>query len=1121
MSIYMYCEPGSVRAENVLPDINHAHNASIEMFWNPSRGITFAASSHSTSRTLSQKFALSTTASNFVQGSIRDKSRRPSDFSSAIKAASGRARVPGHVQHRCLSTGALFLPDLPIVSATPDYGLGRFFGDDVPRRKFIPKKLNSTSNRKEMPPLTSAKKTADNTRHSSAQVVNFKVFSESRQPLNKHIRPAGQGAKREKTSEASRASVQHYTTPDNDAGEPGIQPARVSAEHSTALKNVLKNGMPAFRPIVVYPEEPTHTVGVAAQLPVSAKLTYCETLILDERIDGNGSFTTFEAIGPSTVDGYVHSPFPYTPRSVLKGMAAHAELEPVHHAVLEKERLAHRKGLGVLENKDGTLFCYVKRPFLNPEKQYRKLRELFRPSDRGWVTIETSLEEAGQYPYNHGALQHVVHEIRTLKIEYQVLTHEYRKLRRFRHSLDQYSVLSAAKKYVLLRDIREDITNALIAQCKQGYELLSRCFVHFRYLRKERHQFTRRLTEWPWTILEEYPSPFSRELALSAQGSYRRFCFVYHCPTHNDLYRAAMRVRNIKRGLSEILSSWKDVQNVWKDFWVDFGYTMNKNSPSFERMLESRVIRQEFLRNGLWDYEEVCIRLSKYDPLAVLRQNPAIVPAMGRMLKETDQSQPKQECSAVSNTSTTTSVRAGDEATVSELACERRLAINTSFDTCMNDHGKPVSTVISNFGSLISVTPPTVSFDASPNHASSWSSGQTVIGKSDIETFPDQAENPSHDDDQRNTQPLHKPLSYKIPESKLKEAMLASQSTAPAYWQYTLYENLAGEKVKVYYCKSKQMAEVVAKLFLDQEVIGFDVEWRPNAQSSDGIRRNVSLIQLASEERVALFHIARFSQADTLADLLAPTLKAIMEDPKISKVGVSVKSDCTRLRKYMGIEARGLFELSHLYKLIKYSAHDTGKIDKRLVALAKQVEDHLQLPLYKGDVRWSDWSQPLNVDQLQYAASDSYAGLQLYDVMEGKRKALEPTPPRPEHAELDLPILETASNANIPLHGIKEMDRDSLHGSIEDIVQIKVGEKLGSAKPYQIVKAEDWVNERRSNVPVSTKSQTGLAVLRAYYLWHHLALEVPDITSLLTDLVLSKLVVARFILEAIKIEDLP
>jgi hypothetical protein len=154
-------------------------------------------------------------------------------------------------------------------------------------------------------------------------------------------------------------------------------------------------------------------------------------------------------------------------------------------------------------------------------------------------------------------------------------------------------------------------------------------------------------------------------------------------------------------------------------------------------------------------------------------------------------------------------------------------------------------------------------------------------------------------------------------------------------------------------------------------------------------------------------------------------LRKIMEDPKVTKVGVAIKADCTRLRKNLGIESQGLFELSHLYKLVKFSeSKDTHLINKTLVSLAHQVQDHLHLPLFKGEVRGSDWSQALNMEQIKYAASDPYAAVQLYYTLDAKRKRLEPTPPLPWHAELDLPI-RIAEGIEIPTDG-EEDEADEL-----------------------------------------------------------------------------------------------
>ena len=230
---------------------------------------------------------------------------------------------------------------------------------------------------------------------------------------------------------------------------------------------------------------------------------------------------------------------------------------------------------------------------------------------------------------------------------------------------------------------------------------------------------------------------------------------------------------------------------------------------------------------------------------------------------------------------------------------------------------------------------------------------------------------PSENSDMLRQQ-LSGPLGYYVRSDNMRQSMLASRSSRSAYWQYTLYEGPEGQKVKVHYCKSLETTERIARLFLKESVIGFDIEWKPSATIKDGIRKNVALIQLASEERIALFHIARFSKGDEIASLVAPTFKAIMESSSITKVGVSVKGDGTRLRKYMNIDSRGLCELSYLYKLVKFSLTDVKKINRSLIALAKQVEEHLMLPMSKDDdVRGSDWSEDLNYQQISCRFCDS------------------------------------------------------------------------------------------------------------------------------------------------------
>lgn len=272
---------------------------------------------------------------------------------------------------------------------------------------------------------------------------------------------------------------------------------------------------------------------------------------------------------------------------------------------------------------------------------------------------------------------------------------------------------------------------------------------------------------------------------------------------------------------------------------------------------------------------------------------------------------------------------------------------------------------------------------------------------------------------------------WRMTEELFRAARTAEKETPASYWSHALYRGPVNEmdkeekKVTVHYCRSKLTTErVLEKYFMDQKVIGFDIEWMINANKNAGPKNNVSLIQIANEERVALFHLALYV-GNKKEDLVSPLLKKILEDPEVTKVGVSIKGDCTRLRNNLDIDPHGLFELSHLFKLVKFSeSKEFKQINKKLISLATQVQEHFHLPMYKGgDVRSGAWNKALNLEQIRYAASDSYAGIQLFLDMEVKREELDPTPPRPYHAELNIPI-RTAQGVEIPTDEPAELDEN-------------------------------------------------------------------------------------------------
>ncbi|KAJ5497045.1 hypothetical protein N7463_009032 [Penicillium fimorum] len=243
-----------------------------------------------------------------------------------------------------------------------------------------------------------------------------------------------------------------------------------------------------------------------------------------------------------------------------------------------------------------------------------------------------------------------------------------------------------------------------------------------------------------------------------------------------------------------------------------------------------------------------------------------------------------------------------------------------------------------------------------------------------------------------------------IPSSDIGSS--ANDITAPQFWSHSSQQTPDGQKLIVHYCRTLQSTEEAVQHFFGSKVIGFDMEWKAQASGWDSIQSNVSVIQIANEERIAIFQVALFKPARSLEDLVSPSLKRLIESPDVIKVGVSIKADCTRLRKYLGIDAKATFELSHLYKLIKYGKDNPKLVNKRGVNLSDQIKEHFGLPLEKSDdVRCSDWTRALSYRQVQYAATDPYACVRLFHTMEAKRQAMNPMPPRPAYAELNQPIV--------------------------------------------------------------------------------------------------------------------
>ncbi|KAI1342117.1 ribonuclease H-like protein [Xylariaceae sp. FL0016] len=455
--------------------------------------------------------------------------------------------------------------------------------------------------------------------------------------------------------------------------------------------------------------------------------------------------------------------------------------------------------------------------------------------------------------------------------------------------------------------------------------------------------------------------------------------------------------------------------------------------------------------------------------------------------------------------------------------------------------------------------------------AGSESTAQNVKKAHDVKATPETSSEDTsavttiEDEAAKENKPTDHPpvsaLDFKIVDDLFYAAKKAPPGSPESFWSYAQYRGPGKhgkeQKVPVHYCRSKHtMERVCQNYFMDEEVLGFDLEWVADSTKRDGVRKNISLIQLASPSRIALFHVAVFANSD---ELVAPSFRTIMEDAGVTKVGVAIKGDATRLRNFLDIHSRGLIELSHLYKLVTYSP--TGEfrnINRRLVSMATQVEQYLHLPLYKGqDIRSGDWTQPLNMDQVVYSASDAYAGLHLYATLEHHRKQLDPCPPTPHFAEKNLPIrlaqgveLSTKDEPTEPIDDVPPTTSSKPSTSVMHLASalesIKIEEDLpplpktpskppsktpsksittpkraaspSPPKDSRVEAAEDRASTYRASHP---RARASFSQLRAYYLWHHYDLTPAVVAQLLRSPPLKTMTVAGYILTVVQWERLP
>lgn len=143
-----------------------------------------------------------------------------------------------------------------------------------------------------------------------------------------------------------------------------------------------------------------------------------------------------------------------------------------------------------------------------------------------------------------------------------------------------------------------------------------------------------------------------------------------------------------------------------------------------------------------------------------------------------------------------------------------------------------------------------------------------------------------------------------------------------------------------------------------EALIGFDTETRPAFRKGESYRP--SLLQLASAERVYLFHLHHITLSNGLLDILS--------DPKRIKTGVAVRDDIIELQKMAHFEPAGFVDLGLVAQKAKLETHGLRNLAAKFLGVR-----------ISKSARCTNWAcKRLSPQQLDYAATDAWISREIH-----------------------------------------------------------------------------------------------------------------------------------------------
>lgn len=164
---------------------------------------------------------------------------------------------------------------------------------------------------------------------------------------------------------------------------------------------------------------------------------------------------------------------------------------------------------------------------------------------------------------------------------------------------------------------------------------------------------------------------------------------------------------------------------------------------------------------------------------------------------------------------------------------------------------------------------------------------------------------------------------------------------------------------KIIVVSSDETADKAVHYLRNAGEIGFDTETKPSFRK--GIINDVALLQLSTLDRCYLVRLSKIGH-------IPKSVKKLLEDENVLKIGLSIKDDFLNLGRTDRIEPKGFIDLQDYVKDFKIKDNSLTKIYS--LNFGKRIAKSQQL---------SNWeASSLSEAQKNYAALDAAACLAIY-----------------------------------------------------------------------------------------------------------------------------------------------